>query len=713
MFQVIGTQAGKLGHDAAGNLAWSAAGLPADTPCSTTGNAPGILARKTVRTYDARNRLVGLDFPDGNGDQAWTYTPDGLPEQVVTWNDNGGSWTTNAYAYNKRRMLTGESQAENDRDASWTWAIGYGYNANGHLATQAYPTHYIVDFAPNALGQATQAIGASATFATGASYYPNGALKQFTYGNGIVHTLIQNDRGLPDRSVDALGTTHLLDDGYDYDQNGNVAAISDGAAGQALRGNRTMAYDGLDRLTAVASPMWGGGAASYTYDALDNLTRVAVPATLAAPARDHTYHYTDNRLSSVTNTVGGATVIGLGYDLQGNVDNKNGTLYSFDFGNRLRSAAGNSYRYDAHGRRVKTSSAAGDVYFVYGQSGQLYWTRDQRDQQRRRFIYLGGSLIAEHTRPIGATTETVTYQHTDALGSPVARTNQAGQVIERSEYEPYGKLANRANDDKPGYTGHVMDAGTGLVQMQQRYYDPGIGMFLSVDPVMAYSNPVGQFHRYRYANNNPYKFTDPDGRRSTLGCGGALCDEYREISQRCARTCVAEGADQQQSSKPNKDSGWPNGEFSGANWEKRKAAANYAVGYVRAQVSEIPHKSKDSAAKTFLTVFQPISSRFGVEIDGAIEGFSNFYITGIAVGDRARLTSAGYIGYTVDGGFGDTTTTIHAHPVVFSGAPGYSPFSPQDLNWYGASNASHHYVSDPSGLFRYDGPGVAPVRIDE
>ena len=48
--------------------------------------------------------------------------------------------------------------------------------------------------------------------------------------------------------------------------------------------------------------------------------------------------------------------------------------------------------------------------------------------------------------------------------------------------------------------------------MQQRYYDPGIGMFLSVDPVTAYSDPIGQFHRYRYANNNPYKFTDPDGR---------------------------------------------------------------------------------------------------------------------------------------------------------------------------------------------------------
>ena len=49
-------------------------------------------------------------------------------------------------------------------------------------------------------------------------------------------------------------------------------------------------------------------------------------------------------------------------------------------------------------------------------------------------------------------------------------------------------------------------------QSVQRYYDPTIGRFLSVDPVTAYSNPIGAFNRYWYANNNPYRFTDPDGR---------------------------------------------------------------------------------------------------------------------------------------------------------------------------------------------------------
>ena len=49
-------------------------------------------------------------------------------------------------------------------------------------------------------------------------------------------------------------------------------------------------------------------------------------------------------------------------------------------------------------------------------------------------------------------------------------------------------------------------------KLQQRYYDAGIGRFLPVDPVTAYEKPGQNFNRYWYANDNPYKFTDPNGR---------------------------------------------------------------------------------------------------------------------------------------------------------------------------------------------------------
>lgn len=115
-----------------------------------------------------------------------------------------------------------------------------------------------------------------------------------------------------------------------------------------------------------------------------------------------------------------------------------------------------------------------------------------------------------------ARAQTVEYIHTDALGSPVAVTNASGAVIERTVYEPYGAVINRPVTNGPGYTGHVADATTGLNYMQQRYYDPVLGRFLSNDPVTA-TSVGGNFNRYWYANNNPYKYVDPDGR-----CTGSL-----------------------------------------------------------------------------------------------------------------------------------------------------------------------------------------------
>jgi len=65
-----------------------------------------------------------------------------------------------------------------------------------------------------------------------------------------------------------------------------------------------------------------------------------------------------------------------------------------------------------------------------------------------------------------------------------------------------------------GFTGHVNDAGTGLVYMQQRYYDPIAGRFLSVDPVVTDANTGKMFGRYTYVENNPCAKIDPDGRES-------------------------------------------------------------------------------------------------------------------------------------------------------------------------------------------------------
>ncbi|WP_425563055.1 peptidoglycan DD-metalloendopeptidase family protein [Luteimonas vadosa] len=89
-------------------------------------------------------------------------------------------------------------------------------------------------------------------------------------------------------------------------------------------------------------------------------------------------------------------------------------------------------------------------------------------------------------------------------------------MLERTVWEPYGAAVGKPTYSGVGYTGHVMDGGTGLTYMQQRYYDPQIGRFLSVDPVAANGNSGINFNRYKYAANNPYRFLDPDGRQERL-----------------------------------------------------------------------------------------------------------------------------------------------------------------------------------------------------
>ncbi|GGK11723.1 hypothetical protein GCM10011394_21210 [Luteimonas terricola] len=458
---------------------------------------------------------VQVTHPEG----AYTHiTRDVFGKPTILRRSNNSSHTGGTVAPNRTYTYnqTGESVK---RGSDAAWAIGYGYNANGVLSSLVYPSSLTVNYAPNALGQPTQA----GSYATGVSYFPNGAIKQFTYGNGVVHTLSQNARGLPARSTDCTlaGTcasaNRRLDLQYAYDEHGNVSDITDHALGG--RQTRGMSYDALDRLIQTTSGSTVFDTASYAYDVLDNLSTVHVSG--GSQSRNHTYAYDPAtwRLSQVKNTVGGTVVANLTYDVQGNLATKGAQTYQFDLGNRLRSVPGKeaSYEYDGHGRRVYAQTVgSGQIVSQYAGSGPLLYQENHKQAKRIDYVYMGSSLVAFRERPLSGTTATVKYQHTDALGSPVAVTNAAKVLIESSEYEPYGQVVNKPLFDGPGYTGHVQDAATGLTYMQQRYYDPQLGVFLSVDPVTAHDAKDWRlFHRYAYAFNNPYGFTDPDGRRAS------------------------------------------------------------------------------------------------------------------------------------------------------------------------------------------------------
>ena len=113
----------------------------------------------------------------------------------------------------------------------------------------------------------------------------------------------------------------------------------------------------------------------------------------------------------------------------------------------------------------------------------------------------------------------ITYYVSDALGSAVAAFDELGTVVGRAGYLPYGETIAESGEeptnsiDRVGFTGHVHDD-TGLVYMGARYFDPVAGRFMGMDPVgFDEANPQS-FNRYQYANNNPYRYVDPNGQEA-------------------------------------------------------------------------------------------------------------------------------------------------------------------------------------------------------
>jgi RHS repeat-associated protein len=479
-------------YDAAGNIAWSADG---NALTGLTCNRGSVLATdKTTRTYDARNRTLSVVYPGSTAGVSYAYFADGA---LKTLTSGSSHWD---YTYNKRRMPLTEQLTLGTRVKT----ISHTYNWEGFESFLTYPSGLVVPFTPNGLGQVTQAGG----YATGVTYHPNGGMSVFIYGNGIVHSMVENLRQLPQRSLDQKpGSPSVLDDSYDYDYNGNVAAITDGVIGGG--GNRNMTYDGLDRLTATSAPNLAWINATTSYDPLDNIRSNTVGA--------RTWNYSYNTLNRLTQlaTPSGTVARNIGYDARGNITVNGSAVDAFDTANRLTTVTGKeSYLYDGYGRRVQIVRLSDNKisYPLYSMAGQLIMDEDQRSGKTTDYVTLNGSLVAKRTAPIGTTTWATFYEHTDSLHTPVSETDVAGTATMIKRYTPYGEPSDGNYVQGPAFAGHVTDAATGLSYMQQRYYDPVLGRFLSVDPVPANTTAGGNFNRYWYGSNNPYKMIDPDGR---------------------------------------------------------------------------------------------------------------------------------------------------------------------------------------------------------
>jgi RHS repeat-associated protein len=108
---------------------------------------------------------------------------------------------------------------------------------------------------------------------------------------------------------------------------------------------------------------------------------------------------------------------------------------------------------------------------------------------------------------------TIRYYHTDALGSVIALSDDAGAIKTTYTYQPFGAtiVTGEASDNPFQYTGREND-GTGFYYYRARYYSPELQRFISEDPIRF----AGGINWFAYVGNKPLKFIDPTG---LSGCG--------------------------------------------------------------------------------------------------------------------------------------------------------------------------------------------------
>ena len=125
-----------------------------------------------------------------------------------------------------------------------------------------------------------------------------------------------------------------------------------------------------------------------------------------------------------------------------------------------------------------------------------------------------GIFLLSTGAPAGLAGEIVHFYHNDHLGSPLAMTDEDGSVVWRRDYFPFGQEIDPGGEttfNTHTYTGKEFDVETGLYYYGERYYDPVIGRFISVDPAVGVPSNPQTWNRYVYTLNNPYKHADPDG----------------------------------------------------------------------------------------------------------------------------------------------------------------------------------------------------------
>ncbi|WP_404974642.1 polymorphic toxin-type HINT domain-containing protein [[Kitasatospora] papulosa] len=329
---------------------------------------------------------------------------------------------------------------------------------------------------------------------------------------------------------------------YQYDETGNVLSMAD--ASRTSTDNQCFTYDYLRRLTEAWTPSAAscatapadaaiGGPApywhSYTYDKSGNRTSETQHATAGGPTSNikRTYAYPApgqpkaHALSALT-TEGpaGSTTSLYKYDPTGNNTASPGKTLTWDAEGHLATVEEDgettAYLYDPAGNRLIGRTSTETTLYLGHTEVTLPVGSDK--PKATRYFDLGGGHSA-----IRSDDGTFAFTLADHHGTGELAVRAADLALTQRRTLPFGAIRGERPSAWPGTKGFVGGTDdtetTGLTHLGAREYDPTLGRFISVDPLLDLADPQ-QMNGYNYANNNPTTLSDPSGLRPEGACGG-------------------------------------------------------------------------------------------------------------------------------------------------------------------------------------------------
>ncbi len=363
-----------------------------------------------------------------------------------------------------------------------------------------------------------------------------------TYAARVGYDYEEHTKRLSAISLDRETFGTAFDLRHSYDDAGNVLSIRDAAGTTAAtRDTQCFGYDGLQRLTLAwtaaadectlsqgsITPTAVGGVApywtEYTYDPLGNRTTMVERGLGGNPTVTTTYQHGQNgagphQLTSMTESVaqGDSTTTTFAYDDAGNrISSTVGGVtqgFQWDVEGELTSAGGEIYTYDASGNRILRESEAGlTVYLPGGQELLITGAGETAEVSATRYYSFAGRMVAMRTAGGLSGVTSFVADHQGSLIAAVPNTTWTSNSVQRIYTDPFGGTRTGSGNlpGDRGFLGAVEDA-TGLTLLGARYYDPQVGSFISVDPLLSPGVPA-QFNAYVYSANNPVTWSDPSG----------------------------------------------------------------------------------------------------------------------------------------------------------------------------------------------------------